>query len=535
MSPLAWMRNRNLTVKVLSAVLVGLTALLMVGVAGILSLRDVNGRADSLYTHSVKPYERLVDLRDMFGDTRVEIRDYAIARTARERASLRLQMHQHDAQLDADIAGYLAQGDSALGQRATLMRTFRDDILTYRKVRDTIVLPAADTKGTTAAIAAIDGPLLAVSPDTVGDPLDQLLPMEDAIAKGRATSAAATYHSSILLVGTLLALGVVCATTLGLLVARSISRPIAEVMGVLDQVSHGDLTGQVDVRSTDEAGRMGLALNKAISTLRATVSALSRNAALVSDSSQGLAAVSLTMSASANQVTAQATVVAAAAVEISSSAQTVAGGAEEMGASIREIASSASNAARVAGGAVASAGQANATVTRLGESSDEISDVINLITSIAEQTKLLALNATIEAARAGAAGRGFSVVAGEVKQLAAETASAAEDIAGRIRSIQSDSQEAVAVIAEIGLVIGQVSDYASTIAAAVEQQTATTNEIARSVNEVADGSGDIANNIHGVASAASIASAAVRENQEASDELARLSAELAQLVAQFTV
>jgi methyl-accepting chemotaxis protein len=139
------------------------------------------------------------------------------------------------------------------------------------------------------------------------------------------------------------------------------------------------------------------------------------------------------------------------------------------------------------------------TVSRLGESSREIGDVIKSITSIAEQTNLLALNATIEAARAGEAGKGFAVVAGEVKELAAESARAAEDVARRVEAIQNDTNSAVSAIAQIAEIVESINNYQMTIASAVEEQTATTNEMSRSVAEAATGSTEIAGNINEVA------------------------------------
>ena len=175
----------------------------------------------------------------------------------------------------------------------------------------------------------------------------------------------------------------------------------------------------------------------------------------------------------------------------------------------------------------------NATVSRLGDSSAEIGQVIKVINSIAEQTNLLALNATIEAARAGEAGKGFAVVANEVKELAKQTGKATEDISHKIKAIQASSHEAVQAIGEIGQVINQINDISNTIASAVEEQSATTNEISRNVAEAARGVDEITQNVTGMAEAAKGTASGANETQMASAELARMAAELQDLVGQF--
>jgi methyl-accepting chemotaxis protein len=206
-----------------------------------------------------------------------------------------------------------------------------------------------------------------------------------------------------------------------------------------------------------------------------------------------------------------------------------------MGASIKEIAKNATEAAKVATSAVKVAQTTTVTVSKLGDSSSEIGQVIKVITSIAQQTNLLALNATIEAARAGEAGKGFAVVANEVKELAKETARATEDISRKIEAIQTDTKAAVCAIASISGVIHQINDISSTIATAVQEQNATTNEMSRNVSEAAHGSGEITSNIGGVAEAAQGTTRGATDTQKASQQLVETSTQLRRLVEQFKI
>jgi methyl-accepting chemotaxis protein len=206
-----------------------------------------------------------------------------------------------------------------------------------------------------------------------------------------------------------------------------------------------------------------------------------------------------------------------------------------MQASIREISKSANEAARVARNAVGVAENTNHTITKLGDSSIEIGQVIKVITSIAQQTNLLALNATIEAARAGEAGKGFAVVANEVKELAKETAKATEEIGQKIEAIQGDTKGAVQAIGEISGVINQINDISNTIASAVEEQTVPTNELGRNASEAAKGTNEIAKNHAGVAEAARSTTAGTVDTEKAARALSQMAGQLQTLVAEFTV
>jgi methyl-accepting chemotaxis protein len=322
----------------------------------------------------------------------------------------------------------------------------------------------------------------------------------------------------------------------GIWVAVSITRPLDSFSTKFKAMAEAnDLASRVDQERQDEIGQLGRCLNLFVDKVHDLLTQIAASAQHVSSASEELSATSEQITANSEETSAQADVVSKATQKVSQNLQTVAMGAEEMGTSIKEIAKNATEAAKVATSAVKVAETATAAVSKLGDSSTEIGQVIKVITSIAQQTNLLALNATIEAARAGEAGKGFAVVANEVKELAKETAKATEDISSKIEAIQSDTKAAVDAIASISGVINQINDISNTIATAVEEQNATTNEMSRNVAEAAQGSGEISSNIAGVAEAAQSTSRGSADTQKAAQELVEMSSQLRELVAQFNL
>ncbi|GAA2535723.1 methyl-accepting chemotaxis protein [Winogradskya humida] len=354
----------------------------------------------------------------------------------------------------------------------------------------------------------------------------------DTIARADKASADSRARAEyILWIAIAVAAALIC--VLAYFVVVSITRPLQRVRTALRAMADGDLTVEAHVTNRDEVGQMAHALDEAQDNMRRIVSSVAGSAQAVAAAAEEMSSTSSTMGDSANQAANQAHGVSQAAAGVSENVSAVAKGTEEMGASIRDISHNATEAARVASQAVAVAEATTKQVGKLGESSTEIATVIKVITAIAEQTNLLALNATIEAARAGEAGKGFAVVASEVKDLAQETARATDDISRRVQAIQADTAGAVTAIGEITSVIAHINDYQATIASAVEEQTATTEEMSRSVALAASGAGDIASNITGLASATQVSTEGIAQSRQAVTELSTMAHNLQSLVSHF--
>ncbi|VVN98491.1 Methyl-accepting chemotaxis protein McpS [Pseudomonas fluorescens] len=494
---------------------------------GLISAINTRVQQMPLSDQRFEQFQAISQAREEFQLARYEVRGYT--------ASSNPQTEQKAvAQLDAAIASlkdlnahFADTQQDALSQLESALIRYRSALLDYKVANSEAIQARKEMTEQGSAIVAQSDALYQIQLD-----------------RRDAESARAR---TLQLVSTLLALlvGVLAAV----IITRQITRPLRETLAVVERIASGDLTHDVRVTRRDELGVLQQGIARMGVTLRDLISGIRDGVTQIASAAEELSAVTEQTSAGVHSQRIETDQVATAMHEMTATVQEVARNAEHASQAAAAADGEARAGDKVVAEAIAQIERLATEVARstdamnvLQQESDKIGSVMDVIKAVAEQTNLLALNAAIEAARAGEAGRGFAVVADEVRGLAQRTQKSTEEIQGLVAGLQNGTQQVATVmnnsrsltdssveltrkagtsLENITRTVSNIQSMNQQIAAAAEQQSAVAEEISRSIINVRDVSEQTA--------------AASDETAASSVELARLGNQLQMMVSHFRV
>jgi methyl-accepting chemotaxis protein len=546
----------NLPIKLRLTVLVGLLALvsISIGLLGISGMRDADQGMDEIFHGNLHHTELL----GLISEHNQELRTLLLLSLQHDPKNEFSKMHNHPLSLHLDlIRKDMEKIDEAWAeyQKLRIPKELVSYVDTFSKQK-TIIF----NKGYLPAIATLEGGdfhganlllLNTINPafSKMLDAIDPMIAYESKMADEGFQITDSNYHRMISVVTTVIVVGVSLGVLLAYVIISGLTKGVLQIEEAAKRLAEGDLNARIEYTAKDEIGIISTTLNGMAENFHTMVISVKDAIARLASAAEETSVITTQTTGGIKQQQTEIAQVATAINQMSATVQEVARNAVEAASAAQQADQTFNEGKLVVDRVIGAIGdlsneveKASGVIKQLETESNNIGSVLDVIKSIAEQTNLLALNAAIEAARAGEQGRGFAVVADEVRTLAGRTQSSTQEIEEMISKLQAGTSNAVKVMDQgmsmsrvgvdqaalagealqtINTAVEHISVMNSQIASAAEEQSSVTEEINRSIisiNQVADQT-----------------SSGAQQTAAASDDLAKLTEQLKGLVDHFKV
>jgi methyl-accepting chemotaxis protein len=537
---------KNLKTRTKLNILVIFASLLMVaiGTSGLLGINISNSALSSVYNQNLLHIIQLNEVRDHQTQVRTELLEAGLERDGFEILARIDKVRSSLFQIETILGEYNKHTMSA--EEKKLMDAFMAERMDYGRngvIPILDLLQAEKFEQVQKLRKEVMNPGYAKA--SVG--IDALIQLQvDAAKKEFERVEKATKIIRIIAIATII-IGLVLSIALGIIITRSVNCGVRELAVTAKKLANGELTARVNWDSTDELGDVGRAFNQMATEFSSLISQVRQSADQVASAAAVQAGTAEKVSAISGNQSQQAAIAASSIENLNTAVKEIAQKTDDVVTSANDASTMAAEGQKVVNKAVQGIQQVATTVKEsaqlmvaLGQRSDQIGQIVNVIKDIAEQTNLLALNAAIEAARAGEQGRGFAVVADEVRKLAERTATATSEISKMISAIQSETGNAVSTmekgssqVSDGVALANQAGQSLQNINSSVKRVVEMIEQISEATRSQSEMTNEITKRVEHIAEMAQENTSSIDETTHASHDLQNLSGHLQQVVSRF--